>query len=66
VVAPAQIYGPLIRTGEQRPSGARDGPACRLHARARPVEALHGRLLLVENKTPGVAPETVVRRVVAG
>ena len=35
LVAPAQTFGPLGAIGEQRPGGARDGPACRLHLRVR-------------------------------
>ena len=36
MLPPALTYGPLIAIGEQRPGGARDGPACRLHLRVRP------------------------------
>jgi hypothetical protein len=35
VPAPALTFVPLIAIGEQRPGGARDGPAWRLHLRVR-------------------------------
>ena len=40
-LAPVPIYLRLIAIGEQRPSGARDGPACRLHLRVGGSPARH-------------------------